>query len=979
MFVMIFVFVVFSHSQEAEEEEDKSHTSNKNLKMTSPIVKGMPYATMRYDRLPTKTTWTSSGVVPTVVSEAPFGNKEYVLVDGKAGLLDCHGDGDGTGSSSSNDDSTSSSAVRVEHEIQIYIPASDFTWLVFFSEPVLVRCSPMKRNGSQEEEDGTMLQIVGSALGDTRDNNSASSPFIIRTAILNTCTTGKNPPYCQQPEQSTSVDGVDARMIPWGREDYGCILRRNAHLYPGPLADFAYAFVNKNQDNNEDDEDETAAILQFDWDLHDTGNAIRAIESSSDPDLIMFSLPHHRDGMNQMMSFSCTGETNSEQQQQQLYCATSMLGPACLIKGSSWKLAQDLPPVSFRAPRPPAPWAISAIADSLRHDITYTLPDYFQRGAGDTYFSGKMLARLGRILLIAEEMGELCSSTTAVGHSTANKIALDIGDQDIAAAYDSACATLDLPTQDHIIKAIASLRTSVEVWINGTAETPFVYDSAWGGVASCGCYFDGSHCQNKFPDCPGFYDSGLNFGNSFYNDMHFHYGYHIFGAAVVAHFDHEWGKRNFENVILLIRNIANPSREDSYFPIMRHMDIFQGHSWASGIAKPVVANGRNQESSSEAIAAYESVALYGKVMASVFERGNRNENEYYKVAKAVRGVGKVMSAMELRSVRRYYHVRQSVTRKAEIFPSAYTPHVVGIMWQSMAQFQTWFGNAPYLAYGIQLLPLTPMAEERDDIDWAKELYPSLAACCDLDDDCAENGWSIFQLSTLATVGQPQIAFERAQTTLASQVFETAGGNGHSLSNTLWYIATRPTVKEPLPLSDIASDVNNSPSTSDSKLRDCHCPGTCTDAVLDTMAESYSCRQRIQWVMKTNGKTQQDACVQVAGSEFPEQCGLCNPLLQVDAVVAAAESGGTDRLPQNAMASTANTKANSSDRDGDFSLTDCHRPETCTDLVLDTIADLYSCRQRMEWVMKTNGKSQQDACVQVAGLEFPEECGLCNPT
>jgi hypothetical protein len=198
------------------------------------------------------------------------------------------------------------------------------------------------------------------------------------------------------------------------------------------------------------------------------------------------------------------------------------------------------------------------------------------------------------------------------------------------------------------------------------------------------------------------------------------------------------------------------------------------------------------------------------------------------------------------------------------------------MWQTMAQFQTWFGSAPYLVYGIQLLPLTPIAEERDDIEWAKEMYPSLAAGCEADGACTENGWSVLQLSTFATVGYPQLAFERAQTTLSSQVFETAGGNGHSLSNTLWYIATRPSVKEPLPLTNIVAAAISSPTTGDYKLSDCHCPGTCTDKVLDTMADLYSCRQRIEWVMKTNGKSQQDACVQVAGSEFPEECGLCNP-------------------------------------------------------------------------------------------------------
>lgn len=58
--------------------------------------------------------------------------------------------------------------------------------------------------------------------------------------------------------------------------------------------------------------------------------------------------------------------------------------------------------------------------------------------------------------------------------------------------------------------------------------------------------------------------------------------------------------------------------------------------------------------------------------------------------------------------------------------------------------------------------------------------------------------------------------------------------------------------------------------------------------------------------------------------------------------------------------------------------DCGKPETCTDFVLDTIAGLYSCRQRIEWLMGERGQGERDACYQVAGVENPTECGGCNP-
>ena len=45
-------------------------------------------------------------------------------------------------------------------------------------------------------------------------------------------------------------------------------------------------------------------------------------------------------------------------------------------------------------------------------------------------------------------------------------------------------------------------------------------------------------------------------------------------------------------------------------------DWYLGNSWAGGMAR-AYPNGRNQESSSESIAAYEAVSMYGKVMVSI--------------------------------------------------------------------------------------------------------------------------------------------------------------------------------------------------------------------------------------------------------------------------------------------------------------------------------------------------------------------------
>ena len=43
---------------------------------------------------------------------------------------------------------------------------------------------------------------------------------------------------------------------------------------------------------------------------------------------------------------------------------------------------------------------------------------------------------------------------------------------------------------------------------------------------------------------------------AFYNDHHFHHGYHIYAAATVAYFDNDWGSKYFDDVLLYIRDIA---------------------------------------------------------------------------------------------------------------------------------------------------------------------------------------------------------------------------------------------------------------------------------------------------------------------------------------------------------------------------------------------------------------------------------------
>ena len=244
------------------------------------------------------------------------------------------------------------------------------------------------------------------------------------------------------------------------------------------------------------------------------------------------------------------------------------------------------------------------------------------------------------------------------------------------------------------------------------------------------------------------------------------------------------------------------------------------------------------------------------------------------VSKEVMKVGQLMTATEIRSTQKYWHIKHK-DRNQNIVPREYTNSVIGILWSTMAQFGTWFGAAPYLPYGIQLLPITPISEERDEMEWMNEMYyPFSRACADFH-QCTESGWAILQIAVLATVGYAEHAAARVKE-LLPESYENAGGNGQSKSNTLWYIATRPIVEQPVEMdqSDVRGHKENLPAPV-FELTDCHSPNTCTSDVLDLQAGTYTCRDRINYLIHSMDKSQWEACSTV-GAEYERECGPCTP-------------------------------------------------------------------------------------------------------
>jgi Glycosyl hydrolase family 81 C-terminal domain len=409
--------------------------------MHSSVTKGMPYATMRYETI--RKVGHHEPILPTIAAE--------VLL-AKSPIADEHNTVECTASGKKPQ------PFLVERDVEVFFKRSDFTWLIFVSEPVRMQCV-LDDNGMMR------LQVT-----DWNEDLEVERDLILRMALSKKCTSGVNPIFCHQ-------ERLHPTALMLGQGHYDSQLRTHANFFSGPNTSFNFYFAN-----------ETTSVMVFDWDVQDMSTvALHPVQSNtSNLSLIAFALPHHFDIIAQRPPAD-----------HDIYCVATLTGPGCLYEGSVWELREDIPDIGFRASRPPAPWAIGSISDSLKLDMNYSLPAFYRRGAGDTYFSGKMLAKLGRILLVAEELIDICTNSK---------------DPD----YIDACKDRSLPSKAEMANAVSTLRSSVEVWINGTAEIPFVYDSAWGGVVSCGCDFDGDKeiCKNKFPDCTGFYDPGLNFGVS---------------------------------------------------------------------------------------------------------------------------------------------------------------------------------------------------------------------------------------------------------------------------------------------------------------------------------------------------------------------------------------------------------------------------------------------------------------------------------
>ena len=244
----------------------------------------------------------------------------------------------------------------------------------------------------------------------------------------------------------------------------------------------------------------------------------------------------------------------------------------------------------------------------------------------DTYYGGKALQRQAMLLMVADQLGQT-----------------DVADR-LATVLDKQLSTWTQP--------------------QGCAERDeqcFVYDPAGRGIVGL----------------------AASFGSDEYNDHHFHYGYFLFAAAVMAAHDPSAVSRYAPVMNLLAADIG--SFDNSSFPDRRNFDPYSGHSWASGTAP--FADGNNQESVAEAVNAYAGLSLWAQAIG---DHGLAAEANW-------------MLALEAQSSGAYW---TNPDLGQQVY-SGYGHKIVSLNWGGKRDYATWFSPAPAAKLGILLLPMSP--------------------------------------------------------------------------------------------------------------------------------------------------------------------------------------------------------------------------------------------------------------------------------
>jgi endo-1,3(4)-beta-glucanase len=444
--------------------------------------------------------------------------------------------------------------------------------------------------------------------------------------------------------------------------------------------------------------------------------------------LLMFALPHHVESLDQQTANGLTG----------IKLMTTTKGEAQAVIGDKMTLVEGNLPDSIGF----APWAANGDGTSggksstliseaalalVRSSGAEELAQDFdkQTRLNSMYYSGKALAKFAGVVYTTQSIAQ---------------------DTELAAA------------------GLEKLKSAFDVFVQNTQPLPLVYDTKWKGVVSSGTYESG--------------DAGLDFGNTLYNDHHFHYGYFVYTAAVIGLLDPAWLDQSTNKawVNTLVRDFANPSTSDPYFPFQRSFDWYNGHSWAKGLFAS--GDGKDQESTSEDTFATYALKMWGRTSGDANMEARAN----------------LQLAVQARSLNNYFLLESD----NKVQPESFIPNkVTGILFENKVDHVTYFGGAPELVQGIHMIPInptSPFTRRKKFVQEEWDTYFSQGRA-----DQVVGGWRGVLYSNLALVA-PQKAYEF----FASPTFDMGLLDGGA--SRTWYLAYTAALSAMMPES-VDTEVN----------------------------------------------------------------------------------------------------------------------------------------------------------------------------
>jgi endo-1,3(4)-beta-glucanase len=509
------------------------------------------------------------------------------------------------------------------------------------------------------------INLVMDKLSRTTITSSESYTGVLRFALI--------PPTIQNGESSGS-NGAGTQpnpTIPLASSIAVKQLLYHSHTYPVG-AKLSWKFNHKNSKPNifsfsthkDVSSSSTTATLTFEYQTKTMNAPAKqqdiASPQSKDIPLLMLALPHHAQVLPNSMiipssSFDIIYQT--------------IKGSMTPVVGSTWSYEEELTNIEFDEPLSLS--RLQSLDNSTKHtildqvdkDLTRVLPTLSE----NVYGFGKQIARLAQLAHIASVL-EVPSNSS-----------------DLLSSISS--------------RAEALLFDYLTSFLNNKIEDNILYDGNFGGIITR----------------KGLIDQQEDFGNGWYNDHHFHYGYILYASAILGRMNSTFVNEYAYSVDSIMYDVAYSGNIDSsttdeselFFPFTRHKSWFDGHSFASGLFP--FADGKSQESSSEAVNCY-----YGAYLWNLVRWGSEKGSDDERITFA-----KMLLAMEIRGAKTYWHMispdevsDDDPIHSKLIYPNDFTKSMmVGNLGMNDVTVSTWFGTKPLYVHMINFMPVTAITSE----------------------------------------------------------------------------------------------------------------------------------------------------------------------------------------------------------------------------------------------------------------------------